>query len=458
MSRILWGSMLLALGVACAAARADEAAPVRIVVHTDRPKQELLGFGAQLWDGDPGAYALFPSANMTWIRLNMRGVEFFDQADLPESDYYDYLRRTIEWDRVDYLRSIRDANALKLILVSFDAPPIWIDEQRRVQPEHAESYAALWTAAVRAYADRGLKPDYIEIFNEPDGPWSGGAAPDVYGQIASSIRARLDAAGLTDVLIVGPGISRIDPGDGDPWIDALDDAGRAAHAAWSVHGWEWRNQEDPAYVREQFQRAFLASVERADPKRTKPLMLTEFSTKATTFNGVAHASHETNYRDTAADTPEFAIRVFEHALSYMNLGAAVLIYWQAADQWWEEAAWGLARRVSDAYRTRPVYSALQGLFRELPAGTRVLEVEQPGHGVYAGAFQRADGARWVAAVNGGAAESDLVLETNPPTPARTLSGWRWRDGTWASVEVEANPADGWTIRMPPASAVLLRME
>lgn len=448
---------LIVAGFVLAAATLAHAG-TNIVVHADRPRQEILGFGTQVWDGDPGALQFLPTLGMKWIRLNLRGVEKFNQPDLPESEYLDYMKRTIFWDRIRYLRAVRDAQKLSVVLVTFDVPACWADQERRIKPEHAASFAALWAAAVRAYADEGLKPDYIELFNEPDCKWSGGCAPETYNRIVTLVRERLDRQSLADVKIVGPGTANIDRDDDNPWVKALDDQGRAAHGAWSTHGWEWRNTDDPGHVRRSFTNGFMQSVRGIDPGMTKPIFITEFATKATGFHGVEYASQGKQYRDTTADQPAYAVRVFENALSFLNGGASVLLHWQAADQWWEDAAWGLVGRLEDSYPRRPVFAALQALFPALPVGTRVVETEQADTGPYAAAFRCPDNRLVLALVNEdkAAVRVNVVISGNRPLTLRQSR--RFVDGKLATEDVARPVPCPFVADFPGISAAVFVVE
>ena len=132
----------------------------------------------------------------------------------------------------------------------------------------------------------------------------------------------------------------------------------------------------------------------------------------------------------------------------------MLLQWQAADQWWEDAAWGLVGRLEDAYPRRPLFAAFQALLPVLPRETRILKVEQSGLGPYAAAFRRPDGRIVVAAVNGSSSPVHARIAMEGTSPLTLLQTRRFSAGGLATEErVEPLPAT-FDVHIPGPGAVV----
>ena len=366
------------------------------VIHLDEPKQEVEGFGANTWIGDPGALAAMPELGMKWVRLNLEGVNDFNHKEMPSSEYVAYFNDKVGWDRLGYYWSIKKAQDLKIMMVSYGAPQIWCDSERSLLMEHAEDFALLWAASMKAFADKGYVPEYIELFNEPDGPWDTYCSPSVYNEVVKYVRRQLDQYGLEGIKIVGPGRAHADVGASDEWVDALDQDGLAAHDALSIHSWTWNGPDSHSttYVRESTL-GFLNSADQVDPDKKKLRVLTEFLSKDYVINDIQYGDHAKQFYDTAVHTVPYAVHVTEDLLSHLNNGFNTVIVWQLADQYWESAAWGLMGQMQDGYPRKPIFDAFKLLLPEIESGYRVLRTENAS-GVYTAAFS--DGNRLVVAM------------------------------------------------------------
>lgn len=426
-------------------------------VYPTKKLHRVEGFGGCAWIGDPGSLTVLPELGMRWVRFNMEGINTFDQPELPAEEYRHYFEQVTEWDRIRYLWSIKEEMDLTFMMVSFGAPPCWMDEHRELKPEHAEDFARLWAAAVRAYADKGFTPEWIELFNEPDGRWDAYCPPETYNQVVKAARRELDRLGLQQVRIAGPGRANIDFGPSDAWVDGLDEEAVKALSAWSVHSWTFNGPEShcPEYVRNSLP-GFMTSVRQKDPEGRKLRMMTEFSTKDYRFHGVEYRDHAVHYRDTAADTVPFAVHVTENLLSHLDGGMQVILFWQMSDQWWEEAAWGLMGRMSDAYPRRPIFDALKILLPEISQGFRVVKTEQEGE-VWTTAFAR--GTRLVVGLVNSSLEEQVQSVTVDGVGPATLFKMNRFDRTGTRTTLPRQRIDGnWSVRMPPESVTVAVFE
>jgi len=357
-------------------------------VHVDQLLHQIEGFGGNAWIGDPGALGFLGELGMSWVRLNLNGVSEFKEVGMPRDAYVDHFDRATEWDRMAYLWSIKESKKLKFMLVSYGAPSIWLGDGNELPLSHAEDLGFLWAAAMKAFADRGYIPEYIELFNEPDGEWDAYCPPLVYNEVVKAARRELDRFNLQEIKIVGPGRAQADLGELDDWIEGLDPEGLDAHDALSIHGWTWAGpvSHSSQYVRESTS-GFYISADSVDPARNKPRMMTEFLSKDYVIDGIKYNNQADTYLDTAVDTVSFAVHVTEDLLWHLDRGCNTVLIWQLADQWWETAGWGLMRRFEDGYAKKPIFHSLSILLPQIASGFRVINTEHDGE-VYVSAFGR----------------------------------------------------------------------
>ncbi|HME51991.1 MAG TPA: hypothetical protein VKM55_07225 [Candidatus Lokiarchaeia archaeon] len=332
----------------------------------------VIGFGANLWDGDPFIPGLVHDLHFKIVRMFYGGanppsnVTSFTRADY--DSLYAGLAKSATID------AMLASNVS--IIVTPGIPNNWLNASKAITPQYVQPMAMVDGALAGAMARLNQTPAYIEPFNEPDGSWSGHVPPNEYNTFVKLLRAELDARGLQSVGIDGPGLAHVDLGNSDPYVDALDASGVAAVGAWSLHGYEWNSEarQDPAVVRSAFSDGFMNSVQARDPAHVKPIIISEYSTFA-----FSNASGQPD-----SESIPFAIRVFENSLSFLNGGADALIYWQAHDQSWDPTNTYSFLRLSGA--GRPVYYAIKTLYPVIPIGARVLPIDHQAYGAYGSVF------------------------------------------------------------------------
>ena len=319
----------------------------------------FLGFGAQIWDFSADTARVCSDLNIRYVRVSSTSAAV--QAS---------------------------AAGMNILLLRWSAPAQWLDGNNALMPQYVDDYAALWANTVADLAAAGLTPACIELSNEPDGDWNTYISPANYNTLVKLTRAELDARGLFDVGIVGPGLTHLDWNNhNSTWIGALDAQAVASLAAWGSHTWDdgslctggascihsrWPDFGDSADAR--------------DP--TLPKFITEFATKENTFHGVTYP-HPDLFRDyNATNSMPYAVRVYENALALLNCGAHVPFIWQATDQDWETKGWGL---IDLAGNPKPVFHALQTWWPTVPVGASVIDLgDQSASLTYAGAFVKDD--------------------------------------------------------------------
>jgi hypothetical protein len=276
-------------------------------------------------------------------------------------------------------------------------------------------FAGHWRDLVADLDNRGLRPHYIELMNEPDsgGGWSTGIAPADYNELVKQVRCALDEAGYSDVGIVGPGLTNMNwGGRNSRYVAALDEEAVASLAAFSSHAWDDGSIcHGGASCVEQTWPDFGDSVRAKDPD--KPRWVTEYATKETTFHGVSypHADHTGGYA--AAHSMSYAVRVYENTLAHLNMGANVAFYWCGQDG---GKSWGY---VDAKGNKKPIYYSLMSLYPKIPVGARVVRPpDQESSPVYSAAVV-ADGRVVVGLANDSNREQSTTIRlVNAATPLR----------------------------------------
>ncbi len=337
----------------------EQAQDPDLLIDVRAESHTFLGFGAQIWDFGPDTVRVCNDLNVRYVRVSSTSAAV--QAS---------------------------AAGLNVLLLRWSAPAEWLDGDNELMTQYVDDYAVLWANTVADLAAGGRAPDYIELSNEPDGDWNTYISPGNYNTLVKLTRAELDARGLFDVGIVGPGLTHLDWNNhNSTWIGALDAQAVASLAAWGTHTWDDGSLCDggASCIHENWP-DFGDSADARDP--TLPKFITEFATKENTFHGVTYPQPDL-FRDySATNSMPYAVRVYENALALLNHGAHVPFIWQATDQDWEQKGWGL---IDLAGNPKPVFYALQTWWPTVPVGASVIDVgDQSASLIYAGAFVKDD--------------------------------------------------------------------
>ena len=356
-----------------------------ITIDVADTAQPVMGFGAHIWTGDRNVEPVLKELGLSYVRMTV-GPNWFDVKQQPPSDASRnamdrFLAEQFDADGESRLEDAKatwrmtDRLGIQVIMLQFSAPENWLsdDGHRQLLPEHVDDYARYWGSLV-AFMDRhGMKPTYVELVNEPEGDWNTRILPEDYNRLVILTRKELDERGFQNVGIIGPGLAWLDHDDGAKhWIGALSTEGVRALTGWSTHAWDdvYRPDAPVRFVTDRW-RDFHAAVRGKDPEQNKPIIITEYATSATTFNGAAYDPVESRGQNRASDSPAFAQRVFELTLVHINQGASVLVIWEAADQPWSHHGWGLAKGADNEQR-RPAFHALSTLLPLIPEQAKAL--------------------------------------------------------------------------------------
>ena len=287
----------------------------------------------------------------------------------------DYPNRTYQAQRA--FRYLNQKNT-KIVLTIFDLPNQWIAEKRpnKIFPPHVEDLARFHTAHLLHLKNLGIKIDYIELANEPDGWWCGQIPPSDYAHLVERSHHHFQAHGLSQTKILGPGLTLIHSElNTKPHFDAIEQNGHEYLFGWSTHGWDEGICENarPEYLYNRWKRPFLESIRTIEPARKKPIFVTEYGCKVTQIGGQSWRSPMKYKTDTFVDTWEYAVRVIAHSISHLNNGANALILYRLSDSDWNKSGWGfVVPQENGQYRKKPVYDAVKETLKTLPAGGLIL--------------------------------------------------------------------------------------
>jgi hypothetical protein len=368
-----------------------------IVFDVEDTSQTFMGFGAQMWTGDDRPIAIAEDMNFRYMRINVN-YDSLSFSTGTRSDYDNFWANSTYWHRSNLQSTWADLDALgiKKVMVQFGIQDVWLNSSDEFQSQYVDEHAKYWGAYVSWISSYGMTPEYIELFNEPDGTWNGYVSPSIYNEVVKAVRTELDYRGFPDVKIIGPGKAHINIGSEDDWIDALDTQGVQAMGGWSIHGWYWWSQEQRDSIRNSWY-GFGNSINNKDPQGNKPVFITEYSSNATEFHGVT----------ANLETVPWAVRVFENTLSFLNLGVNIPIYWQSADMSWGEPNNNGLVRVDGS--KRPVYYALQSFFPKVPVDSNVISPTLQDNDVYSCALLK-DDVLVIAMANGSAANCSKTVK------------------------------------------------
>lgn len=339
-----------------------------IQINAANVSHPFYGFGAQVWPGDMRVENLFSQLNLKYFRIAPGGCPTPPtDATVAQMDAYvnSQYNDTGRGNNVEASLEIAENQNITVIFVRFGGPSAWLGTGNRLLSQYFDDYARLWASEIYFFKSRGLRVDYVELFNEPEGYWNVYCPEADYNIFVKLVRSELNSRGLNDVGIAGPGLAYLY--HGTSWIGALDSDGKNSLAAWSTHAWDegWGHTDAlPSFLDQRWRDYFGAAVNSADAQHLKPVIVTEYASGVQTFNGVTYGTDE------YGDTSQFAQRCYENTLTLANNGANVLCYWEAANQSWQSQPMYAFLRINSTIR--PTYYAFSTLSPFIPNDAMVL--------------------------------------------------------------------------------------
>ena len=309
---------------------------------------EFEGFGVNAWASMAEGLKYLRPLGLRWVRTTQDG----DSAQ-----------------QLQAMHALTQSLGIRQVYLLWSAPERFTAGGMLVD---VAGFAAYWVGEVARLDSLGVRPDAIDLMNEPDsgGAWSTGIAPGNYSALVALTRALLDAAGYPSVAIFGPGLVVL---SSEPqWVGALSAAAAAALGRFVSHAYDDGPGLPGAATMAAHFPAFASAVRAVAPPAAAPapLLVTEYATHNPSYLGYTYPNPDSTPAGaySLADSLPYAVRVAENTLALLNSGASGLLYWCAQDMGGK--SWGY---VSQAGRLKPVYWALLNLYPRLALGGRMLQ-------------------------------------------------------------------------------------
>lgn len=455
-------ALLLCLSLDAYADPKPEIPEVRetVAIDTRQISHEFLGFGTQIWAPEltPKGRQVLADLDIDYVRLSASSGLNTPGDPTPVDSSPEAMDRYIarQFDKnptrlpatkaaFDFLKS----QQIQTVLLIWQAPKEWQPKANQLLPQYLDDYARAWGSTLHYLETHGIRPDFIEIVNEPEGHWSTYVPPDEYNQLVKQVKRELQRRGLGDIGILGPGVGSQ---TGDKWPAGLDSEGRNALKAWSVHTYEGKYGGAAHNLA-----PFIAAVRNIQPQ--KPVYITEYSTKNTVFDGfVTRPNNDPAVAGPikASYSDHYAVEVFQNTLALINGGANALFYWELGDHnWGINKDWGMIDRQGNP---KPVYFALKTLYPRIPDHASVIKPQWQTHAITLSAL-KAQGKLIVAVANNTRAPVSATLNLSPPPPPGKLGYVSFEGGAAVQkntaqlgqnrqIEIKLNPQSTLTLDIP----------
>lgn len=346
------------------------AAPVSSTYDFSRA-HEFLGFGTQVWLGQKNtaeSTQMLRDLNARFVRVSLNPKITFDQLQpgMSVAQVLAVLDRNDSAEQRErfqaFARQMRELN-IRPVIIYWRMPKPWtVNKDRRagsraesslVNPARIGDYANLITAQMLYAKRHGVLPAAVELTNEPQGAWDTKYEREEYATLVAQARAAMDAQGLNDWRIAGPGTGIR---NFDHYVGGLipKDVVRSLGYI-SAHVYQ-----SPAMLADSATPGVASFLGRG---KFGPILITEFGVKK------HNDDHEDAGEDLDVTTPAYALAAAAEGVMLLGHGAGGLIYWQLQDFNWSKKPHGL---LGEDGRRRPVAQAFQALFGQVPAGVRVV--------------------------------------------------------------------------------------
>ena len=243
-----------------------------------------------------------------------------------------------------------------------------------------DGFAEAWVSRVQALDGVGIRPEAIELLDDPSA-----VDEETYAALVDATRAALDAAKLQDVAIAGPATRTLaDEHEARDFLLAL---GKGAPlGAWSFHtgddasfcgggeaclaiGWD----------------DVLGTFDAMGGTAGHPLWVTHLDTTETTFLDATWPSPSSSVDFNVTASAAYAVRVIENALVSIGAGAQRVYFGYGVDG--PSIGSGL---VTTEGGQKPLYKALELALPLATGATVIASPDQTGRAVYAAVFTTAD--------------------------------------------------------------------
>jgi len=350
----------------------------------DRSSFELVNphpfsrFGINMWVGD------FPLERQIQFleQLNVKAVRIsitasVDSETLAKARTEADIEELIESEGTETWRESLAAfgkqsrdMGLEVHVVFYSTPAAWrTDRQRAGDQSKVDRFAdpthivdnATWIAASLSVATKlGLKTDFVEIANEPDGRWNTFYTPEQYADLLLSVRSALKKVGLDTVRIEGAGSSKLSA-DAD-YIETLQKRSEISLLA-ALSGHDYMIDGAPSEGATPLEKS------REALNATLPVHITEFSDASPRWGEAPFKTLPSKRGpDNGADSLAFGLGVAAEGLRLIADSASEIFLWELEDESWEGQSYGL---IDINGHTRPLLGALRATVARIPTDSQV---------------------------------------------------------------------------------------
>ena len=365
--------------------------PIEPAVAGDLKTSEILGdylgYGIGIHASDVSYPKAFDELQPYFVRMEFGPRWDLLKEKIPSGksvdDYLAYLQRNYDGDFPERLEGalfshqfLRD-RGIKIIMIHFELPYHWRakDGSNLFLPEHIEDLARFHTAHLKFLSNNGIHVDYMELCNEPDGPWNGHITAKDYGQLLQRCDTLFEENGLGKVKLLGPGLTFLNlHHTQQPYFDAIKEVGPEHLDGWSTHIWDEAEftHSLPEYTYGIWQ-PFLDRIKALDPERKKPVFVTEYASDIIKFGDQEWISPRDQVTDTVVNQWPHAVRVIANSITNLNRGANALVLYRLSDTHWHDTGWGMITPLTAPnFEPKPVYHALIHTLKTLPRNSQVL--------------------------------------------------------------------------------------
>ncbi len=268
---------------------------------------------------------------------------------------------------------------IRVILIIYQQPYHWLqnDYMKTFKPGAERKLVRLWVALLEYFRSHDMQVDYVELANEPEGNWNGHIPAKRYFDMVVDARKSFDAAGFSQVRILGPGLSSLDL-EGIPtrWIQSMPTRAERSIYAFSLHAWdEVLTDADNLNVMRNAWKSPKAAFRKINPE--KPVFITEYAREVSRRRDAKYYSPAKSALFTASDTHEFAIQFVANTLIHINQGASAPVAWRLSDLNGDPSSWGLIRSPERGGSSRPAFEAFKFLNQHLMENAGVWKPASP---------------------------------------------------------------------------------
>ncbi len=276
------------------------------------------------------ALNMLQDLSLSWGRITLNVEDLGKDAILFDTTAMDAFwenSHDLRYGDTRYIYSALSHKDAVCIYTIKKAPKTWLtkDSRKELCGDALLAFSRLWVSAIFTYKRFGLEIKYIEPVDEPDTLHGMYVSPQNYVILVRSLRCLLSQRGLSNVKIMGPGVSRVigRTQQVEPYISAFTGT-EGLLDYWSIHAVE--NNVDVDFwnsgtfaARRYMGTNLLRNIQFMNwILPTIPVMVTKYTSLGTNIEGLDYGSNVT------ALAP-YGLRLMDNLAGIMSAGATVAL-------------------------------------------------------------------------------------------------------------------------------------